>query len=450
MSDQEKIQLVDNTTNIDAQSENTKIEQPNNLEDVKVASVDSVVEMDNQNQDVVDQETIQDTTTDTIEYEREDSDDGVITNIPEITQQQATHITDVIYNGLLGDYDNYGKYTISDEITKELAHMPKHFVRKDKFGTYLQAKVGDKSFDFCVTPPVIKEDGNAYCYLQLLEEVSYTNGYIIDTKTTTVATYEYLYSDVYYDWVASAFNIDQDPEGEPEGGRKYIDTQYIDLRLKYLKAVADMSIDLYEELDESYFNQRLQILNELPEGTVILAEFNKEREKIEKYFVTNSRRKFKALNDLLNSILDGPAGMKIKNNAEYNQKMTDVNQKYLQKVSDIHNNVINSLEIKALLEHNQPTEKLGFENDMPKNTSKGEKYPKKKAGGKSRPPSVPKPDKYKMPKAKKKGKDKKKDIDIDLDILYRYGLKGGKKKPLGLDNQSETITENTVYRGISR
>ena len=441
MSDQEKEQLVDNTTNTNAQPVvNTEIEQPNTQE-LQSSSDNEIVENSTQEDEVED-----------FGYEREDSEEGVITNIPEITQQQATHITDVIYNGLLGEYDQYGKYTISTEITKELAHMPKHFVRKDKFGTYVQSKVGDMTFDFCVTPPVVKEDGYAYCYLQLLEEVSYTNGYIIDTKTTTVATYEYLYTDVFYDWVASAFNIDQDTEGEPDGGRKYVDTQYIALRLKYLKAIADMSIDLYEDLDESYFNQRLQILNELPEGTVILAEFNKERAKIEKYFLTNSRRKYKALNDLLNSILDGPAGMKIKNNAEYNQKMTEANQKYLQKVNEIHLVCTNSPEIKAMLQYEQPTAKLGFEDDMPKNTTKGDKYPKKKAGGKSKPPSVPKPDKYKMPKASKAKKDKKKDNDVNLDILKKYRLTGGPYKVYinkGRKDDSADYGES-VFRGPSR
>lgn len=386
MSNQEKTQLLDDTTNKDIQT-------------IQDTSIPQEVQDD-------DTELSQDA-----EYEREDSEEGVITNIPEITQQQATHITDVIYNGLLGDYNQYGQYSISDEIIKELAHMPKRFVRKDKFGTYVQSKIGNMTFDFCVTPPVIKEDGNAYCYLQLLEEVSYTNGYIIDTKTTTIATYEYLYTDVFYDWVAAAFNIDQDPDGDPEGGREYIDTQYIMLRLKYLRAIADMTIDLYEELDEAYFNKRLQILNELPEGTIILAEFNKERAKIEKYFVTNSKRKYKALNDLLNSILDGPAGEKIKQNAEYNQKMAEVNENYLNKVNEINQNAQNSPEIQALLNHEKPTPKLGFENDMPRNVKKGDAYPKKKAGGKSKPPSVPKPDKYKAQKSKGKKEDKKKDKD---------------------------------------
>jgi len=275
MSNQTKDDLVDNTQQKNMETIQTNNEQPaqedvkqddleanqsNNeqlaQEDVKQEDLEANQSNNEQSaQDETKQEqlAVDTDTDDDVEsegYEREDSDEGIITNIPEITQQQATHITDVIYNGMLGDYDEHGKYDISKDIIKELTHMPKRFVRKDKFGTYLQSKYGDTTFNFCLTPPVIKENGDAYCYLQLLEEVSYTNGYIIDTKTTTLATYEYTYSDVYYDWVASAFNIDQDPDGEPEGGREYKMPDYINLRLKYQKAVADMSIDQFEQLLE--------------------------------------------------------------------------------------------------------------------------------------------------------------------------------------------------------
>lgn len=457
MSDQDKKDLVDNTTDLEAQmlDHNESIVEQSNIND-KLDNIQTNTEenVDNTETDIQVDDEISETQTEEQEteqadteedadsedevegYEREDSEEGIITNITEITQQQATHITDVVYNGLLGDYDQYGKYTISDEITKELAHMPKTFVRKDKFGTYLQSKVGDKTFNFCVTPAVKKENGDAYCYLQLLEEVSYTNGYIIDTKTTTVATYEYIYSDVFYDWVASAFNIDQDEEGEPDGGRKYVDTQYIELRLKYLNKLAEMTIEIYEDLDESYFNQRLLILNELPEGAVILAELNKERAKIDKYFVTNSRRKYKALNDLLNSILDGPAGMKIKQNAEYNQKMAEVNQKYLNKLIEIHTQFTNTPEIKALLEYEAPIKKMGFDDDLPRHVKKGDTQAKKKSGGKSKRPSVPKPDKYKLPKGSKPKKPKKKDDSIELDILEKYKLNKINQKKVNTDQSS--------------
>ena len=446
MSNQTQAELVDNTVEdtIPVESDTLALsEQP----------VDNAVNLDDNTEESTSDDVVQTDTTnedDDQDYEREDSDEGVITNIPEITQQQATHITDVIYNGLLGDYDIFGKYSISEDIIKELAHMPKRFVRKDKFGTYVQSKIGDITFNFCVTPPVQKDNGEAYCYLQLLEEISYTNGYIVDTKTTTIATYEYIYSDVFYDWVASAFNIDQD-DGEPDGGRKYVATDYISLRLKYLKAVADMSIDLYEALDEAYFNKRIQILNELPEGTVILAEFNKERAKIEKYFVNNTQRKYKALNDLLNSILDGPAGEKIKENAEYNQKMAEANTTYLNKVDEINKTVSNSTEIQILLQTEAPIKKINFDNDFPKNVTKGEKYPPKKKVSKGKKPSVPKPDKYRISKRKKKPDDKVAP-DVDIDILEKYKLDRGeykriRHKPKQKEPAPSPQDVQPIYRG---
>jgi len=160
-------------------------------------------------------------------------------------------------------------------------------------------------------------------------------------------------------------------------------------------------------LDEAYFNRRIQILNDLPAGALVLAEFNKERAKIEKYFVGNSRRKYKALNDLLSAILDSPSGEKLKQNKEYIRQMGDANKKYLVTVKQIDESAKHSAEVAKALAENEVIEKTGFQvNPMKlnKNVKAGNTQKAFKKLGKSKGPSVPKPDKFKTPKGAKPGK----------------------------------------------
>jgi len=339
-------------------------------------------------------------------YVKPDCDKGFTDDKVEITQLQATHLTDVIFNKMMGEFNDDGEYTIDEKIIEELANLPKFTVRKDKNGTYCDTKLKEKVLHFCVTPYVKKEDGTAFCFLELLEPVIYTNGYVIDTKTTVVATYEYRFQDGFEEYVKIAFNVDQDG-GDNDGGRKYLDSDNIVKRIAYLDAMALVSIDLYERLDEAYFNRRIQILNDLPVGALVLAEFNKERAKIEKYFVGNSRRKYKALNDLLSAILDSPSGEKLKQNKEYIRQMGDANKKYLVTVKQIDESAKHSAEVAKALAENEVIEKTGIQiNPMKlnKNVKAGNTQKPFKKSGKSKGPSVPKPDKYKIPKGAKNGK----------------------------------------------
>ena len=339
-------------------------------------------------------------------YVKPDCDKGFTDDKVEITQLQATHLTDVIFNKMMGEFNDDGEYVIENQIIEELANLPKFTVRKDKNGTYCDTKLKEKVLHFCITPYVKKEDGSAYCFLELLEPVVYTNGYVIDTKTTIVATYEYRFQEGFEDYVKIAFNVDQDA-GNNDGGRKYLDSDNIVKRIAYLDAMALVSVDLYERLDEAYFNRRIQILNDLPAGALVLAEFNKERAKIEKYFVGNSQRKYKALNDLLSAILDSPSGEKLKQNKEYIRQMGDANKKYLVTVKQIDESAKHSAEVAKALAENEVIEKTGFQvNPMKlnKNVKAGNTQKPMKKAGKSKGPSVPKPDKFKAPKGAKPGK----------------------------------------------
>ncbi len=265
------------------------------------------------------------------EYRREDSDKGLVKDAAEISMLRASRKYDVFANYLLGDFDQEGRYKIPDYILTDLVHMPKTQVQKVEDGILLRAVYKDGSvFNFMLSTPVINNDGTATSILFLYETVKRTNGYIINTLTTTVGVYTYKNNALYTENAFRAFTVidnKNDPD-DPDESTALKPSPFIDARLNYLKVVAESSGEQYEQLEEKYFNRRLQILNELPEGALILSEFAKRRAFIEKYFLASKSGKFRALNDLLTSILELDTKSNIAANPNYKTMMGDLNNKY--------------------------------------------------------------------------------------------------------------------------
>lgn len=238
-------------------------------------------------------------------YEREDSETGYTTKTSETALLKASRKYDVISNELLGNYDENGHYSIPVEILTELASLKKIVGVTNEFGTELKAPYKDGiTFNF-----ILKmgnedpETHKAESVLYLMEVVNKVNGYIQNILTTPVATYSYKFDEHYKDYCYRALHIVGNIDDEDDGALKG-DAVNINKRLGYLKAVKDASKDQYLVLEESFFNARLQILNELPQGALVLSEFNKKRAALEKYFMNNPKNKYRALNELLTSILE--------------------------------------------------------------------------------------------------------------------------------------------------
>ena len=238
-------------------------------------------------------------------YEREDSESGYTTKASETALLKASRKYDVISNRLLGNYDENGHYYIPTEILTELASLKKIVGVTNEFGTELKAPYKDGiTFNFILK--IGKKDPEtqkAESVLYLMEVVNKVNGYIQNILTTPVATYSYKFDEHYKEYCYRALhivaNIDESDDGALNG-----DAVNINKRFEYLDAVQNASKDQYLVLEESFFNARIQILNDIPQGAIVLSEFNKRRAALEKFFINNPKNKFRALNELLTSILE--------------------------------------------------------------------------------------------------------------------------------------------------
>ena len=242
---------------------------------------------------------------DNTNYEREDSESGFATKMSEKALLKASRKYDVIANNLLGNYDEEGHYSIPVEILNELASLKKIVGVKNEFGTELKAPYKDGiTFNFLLK--MGKEDQTTHeveSTLYVMEVVNKVNGYIQNILTTPVATYTYKYDEHYKEYCYRALHIVSHLD-DPDDGALNGDAVNINKRLEYLSAVKEASKDQYLVLEESFFNARIQILNELPQGALVLSEFNKRKAMLEKYFINNPRNKYRALNELLTSIIE--------------------------------------------------------------------------------------------------------------------------------------------------
>ena len=306
-------------------------------------------------------------------YERPDTDAGFITDANEIMQLKAIRKSDIINSELLGEFDEYGVYEIDQQIVVELVRLPKRITQQNEFGTFAEAVVEDKVFHFRMLPT--KEiDNKLVSQLELLEEVFHANGYIIDTRTTLLATYSLEPVSNFEEIAKSVFHLTTHPDDDDFGGDegdgnavlKPKNAEYIKHRLAYLKAMGLVSSGLYEKLEEAYFNKRIKILNSVPEGAIVLAEYKKQFEKIEHFFVNNSKNKYRAMNDLLTSIIEGPKGEKLRRNDAYRIQMKEANRIYLKTVHQIDESVKKSMEVIDALSKTMPI-KQEFEDIKTKN-----------------------------------------------------------------------------------
>lgn len=294
-------------------------------------------------------------------YERPDTDAGFITDSTEIMQLKAIRKSDIINSRLLGDFDEYGVYSIDKNIVVELVRINKRLTHQNEFGTFAEAVVGDHVFHFRMTPTK-KVQNKLVSQLELLEEIYHANGYIIDTRTTLLATYALEPVSNFDELARNMFHIsvsddtDFGDTGDGNGVLKPEEAEYIKHRLAYLQAMDLVSSNLYEKLEEAYFNKRIKILNNVPEAAVVLAEYKKQYSKIEHFFVNNSKHKYRAMNDLLTSIIEGVKGEKLRKNEKYREQMKEANRIYLKTVKQIDESVRRSMEVIDAVAKTMPLE----------------------------------------------------------------------------------------------
>ncbi len=322
--------------------------------------------------------------------------------------QQLSNYKDVLFNDLVGDYDEFGTYNISEDVMQDLIDMPKKIDYIDESGIHARGFWGDHTFKFLVTTPIKTDNGDAYCYLKLDEQIDRMAGFQFDTQTSTIATYCYRFDELYDQFMRDVFHLrEYESDDTGEEGRKY-KADYLAKRYDLFYTMRSCSEDYYEKLEEIYFNHRLLMLGMDPELTVIMAEFNKKRLKLDPYLII-SRRRFFFLNQLLDEILQMQAERLGK--SEISARMDLLDAKYIEKSEEIKQRTLNQEKVKALLPKESEAQS-SILNSLSKKPAPAQKKGVSKGGG-NKPKSKPKKKGGKSggkPKGKDKGKDKPKAV----------------------------------------
>lgn len=329
-------------------------------------------------------------------YQRPDTDAGFITDESEIMQLKAIRKSDIINSQLLGEFDENGAYTIDKNIVVQLVRLPKLITKQNEYGTFATAKVDNKEFHFRMAPTRVV-DGKLVSELELLEEIYHANGYIIDTRTTLLASYSYESVPNFEELARRAFHISTHPQDDDFGGDvgdgngvlKPDEADYIKHRLAYLEAMGMVSLGLYERLEEAYFNKRIKILSSIPEAAVVLAEYKKQFSKVEQFFVQNSKRKYRAMNEILTAVIEGGKGENLRKNDIYRQQMREANKIYLKTILQIDESVKHSMEVINAVAKSMPVgeNKEIISKNFVIATKKEQQNSKEKAPAKSAPKS---------------------------------------------------------------
>lgn len=348
--------------------------------------------------------------------------------------QQLSNYKDVLFNDLVGDFDEFGEYQISEDIMQDLIDMPKKIDYIDEAGIHARGFLGDHTFAFLVTKPQELENGDAVCYLKLDEQIDRMAGFQFDILTSTIATYCYHFDELYDQFVRDVFHLrEYESDDTGEEGRKYR-ADFLASRYDLFYTMRACSEDYYEKLEEIYFNHRMLMLGMDPELTLLMAEFNKKRVKLEPYLII-SRRRFFFMNQLLDEVLQMHAERL--NKSEIAERMEQLDAKYIEKSKEIKQKTLENPKVAELMPKVSNTKaevkfvasKKSTPTAQKKGVSKGggdkPKSKAKKKGGKS------------GGKPKSKGKDKPK-------VLAGGGFKGVSKPSspdLVMKSFAETIKE---------
>lgn len=340
----------------------------------------------------------------------ENAEQAVSKNEAEMTQEmraksldQIKKYKDVLFNDLVGDYDDDGEYVVSQEIMQDLIDMPKKIDFTDSAGIHARGFLGDHTFSFLITPPIERKNGEAFCYLKLDEQIDRMAGFQFETVTTIIATYNYVFDEFYDQHVREVFNLaEYESDDTGEEGRKFR-ADYITSRYDLFYAMRSCSEDYYERLEEIYFNHRIQMLGMEPELTAILAEFNKKRNKLDVYFMV-SRRRFYFLNQLLDEVLQLNA-MRL-STAEIQEKLNAIDDKFIQKSQEIKEKTLTNPKVLPLLPKTTNVQTVEVKGASQKSSTPAKKGVSK--GGGDKPKAKRKGGKKGGGKGKGKGVDKKK------------------------------------------
>ena len=238
-------------------------------------------------------------------YIRRDCDNGVLTNIEDITYYKATQDVEIISNYLLGNFNQDGEYIINEEIIEELVEMPKGVTNEFSNMFFCVSKVVTEYVElekFVVKTRYDEDDPSIkISTLEVLEDVKKVDGYFVNTLSTPIAEFVDVASENYKEKMFDAFNIIDKDQLSSSQIDKFAYGK-VSLRRKYIASIQKICEPQLQEVHKQAYLKKLEILKnsgKVGENTLKLFE---DRLKNKPIIATNNN--FKALNELLDSVIE--------------------------------------------------------------------------------------------------------------------------------------------------
>lgn len=245
-------------------------------------------------------------------YIKQDCELGYIEDVTEIEYEKFNSLRHVVIGFMLGDFDEFGKYVVSEEIKKELIEMRKGIVESiDNVEICQSALKLDKHITFMVT----FEGSRAT--LSLVEKINYGANYKLNSGTYSNIN-EYVLDEVitsgmvdrnvvYQRWNISSFPAEEIDIFNCDDTvlEKYFG---VVRRFKYLlssnKILLDKEAKL-EEIESEYANTILDVLKNYPKLEKEVLKVVKTELQEKKDFLKITKPNFaKTFNEILNKSIE--------------------------------------------------------------------------------------------------------------------------------------------------
>ena len=215
---------------------------------------------------------------------RPDSEKGIITDPTQIKFYKATLIKDIFMNGLLGEYDEQGNYSLCEDIRKELVSLEKESGEGFEELYFAVSRSKDdpsKSIKFSVQ--ISKNDtGSQTAVLKILEEIEKNGGMFNNTISTFVASYTDTSESFLFD-AFKVFNISRKGESQNNFMNEKIAPITV-LRRNTLKNIKDKFVKEFSKEEKELLEKRIKTLEQNGEkGQEIITKLKTSLNQCERY-----------------------------------------------------------------------------------------------------------------------------------------------------------------------
>lgn len=175
-----------------------------------------------------------------------------------VAYYKQAHYFEKLENKLLGNFDATGKYTISNEILKELVAIKKIVDNNADNKIFASAKCGKYKLKFVVEFGDI-DKGNSYASMKLIEEFSQIAGEKKTLIFSPVVYYKDAKNDYFKDKIYKIFNLNNKIEGE---GQELNNEEFAKLIIKSMSIMENGFANVLKETkskDKLYVENMLKI-----------------------------------------------------------------------------------------------------------------------------------------------------------------------------------------------